>query len=688
MPSPPAASVALTALLDCLANDASPAEYEARIDDLLAAVPDAELPETIAEAARRAHQTVQHRRQRESRLAALYEVARDLVALRDVDSTLHAVVEYARQVLPGADATYLCLRDHSTGGFRVLASAGLISVEFSHVEVPPGRGMAARIERTRTAQRVEHYLSATTFDHDRDLDAALGADGLSSVVGAPLVARGEVIGVLYAANRCRRRFTDEEAALTTELAEIAASAVDGAYLFEQATEARRAGDADITALRRSADLHARLVRLVVRGAGIAEVADALADVFHGHLMLLDRDDSLLAYRGHLTAVDPHLLRDVAESRRTGRVVARSGSAPPRLVAAVGTGTTFLGALVLARPEPLGQLGPMESHDLGQAAQILTMLALRQEAIIEAEEQVRGELLGELLAHHTPPTEATKLRARARNLDLSRPHVTLVVRVGAESEIAVVRRRVIDLARTEDGIAGDHGGLLVVILPGENANDLAAWLHLRIRREVDAPVVVCAVPPVDPRTGGLAERFAEARRGVRLLLALGRDDAHTGTEDLSLYGVLFDPSRAAELRRFLDCTLGPLLRHDREQGTELAETLTVFFDSGCNSAETARRMYVHVNTITKRLDRVATLLGADWQSGPGNLSCGWRSGCIICPKRTDRARCGTTTPERAQRCAVARCAEGPAGRTFRQVFSPHAQGSAGETRIDDFHHRSG
>jgi PucR-like helix-turn-helix protein/enoyl-ACP reductase-like protein len=80
-----------------------------------------------------------------------------------------------------------------------------------------------------------------------------------------------------------------------------------------------------------------------------------------------------------------------------------------------------------------------------------------------------------------------------------------------------------------------------------------------------------------------------------------------------------PSRAAGLRRFLDGTLGPLLRHHRQQGTEHAETLTVFFNSGCNSGETARRMYVHANTITKRLDRVATLLGADWQNGPGNLA---------------------------------------------------------------------
>jgi GAF domain-containing protein/sugar diacid utilization regulator len=616
----------VTALLESLANDASTAEYEARLTDLLATLPEAS-GSVLAAAARRAHQAVLHRRQREGQLAALYDTARDLVALRDVHSTLRAVVERAHQVLPGADATYLCLRDPETGGFYVLADVGLISEEFRRVKVPPGHGMAARIEQARTAQRVERYSSNDTFDHDSTLDAALAAEGLSSVVGAPLIARGDVLGVLYAGNRRERRFTDQETALITALADFAALAIDNAHLFEEATNARQVSEADNVDLRRSAELHDRLAGLVIRGAEVSEVADALADVFPGQLLLLDRHDSLLAYRGlaaspsdegpaDVITVDTGLLRDIAESRRTGRCVVSSDAQPPRLVAAVGTGMTFLGALILARPEVATAL---DVRNFERVAQIVALLTLRQEAIVEAEERVRGELLNELLANRTPPSDATRLRARARHFDLTRPQVILAVRVGAEHDVALVRRRALDIARSEGGIAGDYAGLIAVILPGEKPAELAAWLHQRIRRETSGNVVVCAVPPAEPATGGLAERFDTAQRTVQLLLALGQEDAHASSEDLSFYNVLFDPARADDMRQFLDRTLGPLLDHDRDQGSELVRTLTVFFDCGANAAETGRRLYVHPNTVTKRLDRVASLLGPDWQTGYLNLS---------------------------------------------------------------------
>ncbi|MCI2420032.1 helix-turn-helix domain-containing protein [Saccharopolyspora sp. K220] len=616
----------LTALLDGLANDAAPTEYDGLLDDLLTALPGPSHPE-LAAAARGAHQAVAHRRQRERQLAVLYDTARDLVALRDVGATLGAVVERAHQVLPGADVTYLCLRDQETGGFYVLASVGLISPEFKHVKVPPGRGMSAEIERTRAALRVTRYLDDSAIMHDSGLDRALAKDGLASVLGAPLIARDEVLGVLFAANRHERAFTDEETALITALADFAALAIDNAHLFADATESRRTIEADNLALRRSAELHDRLARLVIRGAEVADVADALADVFTGQLLLLDRNDSLLAYRGlsasadaggpeGVIAVDSDLLRDIGESRRTGRCVVRDDAEPPRLVSAVGTGRTFLGALVLARPAPVTSL---DVRNLERAAQIVALLTLRQEAIVEAEERVRGELLGELLANHAPPTEATRLRACARHFDLARAQVTLAVRVASEEDVPKVRRKVLDLARTEEGIAGDFAGLLAVVLPAESAKDAAARLHQRIQRELGVAVVVCGVPPVDPRTGRLAGCFETARRGVALLEALGRTDAHASTEDLMLYGVLFDASRKEDLARFLDSTLGALRAHDRDQGSDLVGTLTVFFDSGGNAAEAARRMFVHPNTVTKRLDRVASLLGADWQTDHENLA---------------------------------------------------------------------
>ena len=42
-------------------------------------------------------------------------------------------------------------------------------------------------------------------------------------------------------------------------------------------------------------------------------------------------------------------------------------------------------------------------------------------------------------------------------------------------------------------------------------------------------------------------------------------------------------------------------------------MRTYFREGTNLARTARALYVHPNTVVKRLARVADLLGDDWQS---------------------------------------------------------------------------
>ena len=54
-------------------------------------------------------------------------------------------------------------------------------------------------------------------------------------------------------------------------------------------------------------------------------------------------------------------------------------------------------------------------------------------------------------------------------------------------------------------------------------------------------------------------------------------------------------------------LGALLADER-MGEELVETLQVYFDSGENMRETARRMHLANRTVAYRLERIETLLG--------------------------------------------------------------------------------
>jgi len=69
---------------------------------------------------------------------------------------------------------------------------------------------------------------------------------------------------------------------------------------------------------------------------------------------------------------------------------------------------------------------------------------------------------------------------------------------------------------------------------------------------------------------------------------------------------------AELDAFVTGMIGPVLDYDEKRGTDLVETLDAWFASGSRPAETARRLHVHPNTVSQRLDRVGKLLGERWK----------------------------------------------------------------------------
>jgi DNA-binding PucR family transcriptional regulator len=93
-------------------------------------------------------------------------------------------------------------------------------------------------------------------------------------------------------------------------------------------------------------------------------------------------------------------------------------------------------------------------------------------------------------------------------------------------------------------------------------------------------------------------------------AIGHTDLGATTGRYALYSLLFDTERVCELDRFISDSIGPLLAYDQRRGTDLVDTLSAYYVHRTNVAATARALFVHVNTLLKRLDRADTVLGLD------------------------------------------------------------------------------
>jgi hypothetical protein len=451
------------------------------------------------------------------------------------------------------------------------------------------------------AQTAQPYVTADYFADDRfnhtgPIDSAVRDEGLVAILGVPLKLDRRVIGVLYAANRSPRQFPPDEVALLSSLADHAAIALDTAHLLEETRTAGETIRAHNEAMRRAEEAHDRLTDLVLRGADVPEVAAAVAKVLDGGIVVHDNDGGELARIGTSRALAPRAA--VNASRASGRAIPQDGT----WVCAVLAGRELLGSITLTdRPD----LGDADRRLFERAGVVTALLLLLRRTVAEAENKVRGELITDLL---TSVVDSVALRARARRVgvELAADHVVLVADGPRDRLLAAAAHH----ASSCRGLAGVHGEHVVLVLPGADLEFAAKDAARVLGKAVGLPVTVGSGGPAHGPEG-VAAAHAEAVRCLKALLQLDRKGTGGTLADLGFVGVLLGDR--ADVAGYVRATLGPLLDYDASRGTELVRTVTAYFACGANLSRAKDELHVHVNTVVQRLDRVASLLGDDWQS---------------------------------------------------------------------------
>jgi PucR family transcriptional regulator, purine catabolism regulatory protein len=371
------------------------------------------------------------------------------------------------------------------------------------------------------------------------------------------------------------------------------------------------------ALAHAQQIHDALLQIFLGGGGLGDIVRELGAALGGAgVICLDTTGRVLeqvAGEDHWERIRRHDLLDsdgsVAAGRLPGAVHAEGGllaaSAP------VLAGTLRHGHLLaVAGRTPL----PPQAQVMVQQSAMVAALEITQRLAVSAvERHFESNAIHELLTGGERGVEDVLSRAASFGWRLDRPLLVLVARRDTDGGEPRQRHDTdawISTVRSMDklAVAGRLGRDLVAVCGADGtAESVARAVADGIRGMMRSSFSIGASRVVEaPRE--LPAAYRHARTALDIAQRTGGPGTVMPYEDLGLYRLLTAVRDRAELRAFVDETLGAVLARPAGERDDLLRTLRVLLDTHLNVAESARLLHFHYNTMRYRIRKLERLAG--------------------------------------------------------------------------------
>ena len=396
--------------------------------------------------------------------------------------------------------------------------------------------------------------------------------------------------------------------------------------FVEVTEAlhREIVNRQALALERAEEAHRRFTELMLDGAGVPEVLEAMADLVGNPIILEKADEGVLYHQAHSAA-------DAAVRAAWDAVTHRLSEAPDHVSVEVKLGRGRTWGTISA----LAVCSPLRRHDrivLERGASVVALAMLQREGERSLAARQRGQFLARLMEVGAAVDER-EAQAMAAELGFNRRALLRlpVVAVPAyrwslgaapssetasasiwhelSRELASMRISAITGLLPRDGLA-----IVVALRTAANREQVASWINEVVRRAarggLDAGVemVVC----VGSVSRSWAQVGAELRDALEMSNAVGHEPSQEWYDAgaVRLERLLWALRDDHALRTFVQRRLEPLAQHDREHRTQFLETVESYCAHGGRMAETARDLHLQRQSLYKRIERIRDLIGEE------------------------------------------------------------------------------
>ncbi|WP_059104555.1 PucR family transcriptional regulator [Shouchella shacheensis] len=394
-------------------------------------------------------------------------------------------------------------------------------------------------------------------------------------------------------------------------------------------------DAKAEQLYYAMHLHRKFSSMMIKGYSLQSLVEQIGYFIERPTLLLDhRGQPLIASQSHSLSRrwDESIKQRITQVVRQNPDKAQKGETFMTGVEGIESVTTFPvptkrqqpNMLVIANAVTLDY--PLSETAVEQAANVLSFTLLKEQAIEENVEILKNNFFSDLIEGRIE--SGSEMRSRCAHYGLTENVFSIMAvcdsqksgqRDWNDKAVAETHRFILEhledamLEHSFEGVLFTKETYVAMVLQFDQYDDsvleeVKNFLHaLQKQFAATGAELSFGVSNYIQQLQNLAASYNEA------LEALQTGRSYHSTPFVQVYKVremkeLLQMVPQKNLQEFYRNTLQSLAHPESKEMKELTKTLHVYLDAQCEISETARKLYVHRNTVKYRIEKIETLLG--------------------------------------------------------------------------------
>ncbi|MDA8234773.1 MAG: helix-turn-helix domain-containing protein [Clostridia bacterium] len=301
-----------------------------------------------------------------------------------------------------------------------------------------------------------------------------------------------------------------------------------------------------------------------------------------------------------------------------------GVSQSRIVYPIVTGDVIHGYLHIFDKRNPPSLTDEENNTVMKVLMALAIKSLKDDAVIQTREKMTGHLYRKLIFREYQSERIIHETALFLNMDLSIPSWLMVAQIEGSDfnidKLKAIKSFFVERELEAKVVFLQQGQFLIFINESKQPYKKVAITTLahKLIEHISKcyPAITCYITLGRKclKPGDYYKSYHEALKALDYLKESSPESQVLSFDSLGIIGLVTLPEDIEQMLAFSEKILKPLIEYEEQNPTlKLTQTLNLFLKNDCQLKKTAQELYVHVNTLRYRLEKIQEICQLDFEN---------------------------------------------------------------------------